>query len=151
MSPVGNRNKRPPARNPLGSPIDTGDSAVNNILASNQTNYAEFEKRRGLTPGERKKIKKDKERTRGIYDLTPELKNLVQVLSTAIGTSNSQTVEYLCRFALNQMKEFNPDTTPTRSMNFERDLVMLDIPKQFLREEEKSENKIKNGTVRGTN
>jgi hypothetical protein len=67
-----------------------------------------------------------------IYDLTPELKNLVQVLSTTIGTSNSQTVEYLCRFALNQMEEFNPDTTPTRSMNFERDLVMLDIPEQFL-------------------
>ena len=137
MSPVGNRDKRPPARNPLGSPVDTGDSAVNSILTSNQSNYSEFEKRRGLSPGERKKIKKDKERIRGIFDLTPELKNLVQVLSAAVGTSNSQTVEYLCRFALNQMEEFNPNTTPTRSMNFDRDLVMLDIPKHFLREEEK--------------
>jgi hypothetical protein len=149
MSPV-NKSNQPPARNPLGSIHDTGDSAVNSILESNQTNYAEVEKRRGLTPGERKKIKKDKERTRGIYDLTPELKNLVQVLSTAVGTSNSQTVEYLCRFALNRMEEFNPDTTPTRSMNFDRDLVMLDIPKHFLREEEKSKKQKIIGTVSGT-
>lgn len=137
MSPV-NRSNQPPARNPLGTPLDTGDSAVNNILTSNKTNYAEFEKRRGLTPGQRKKIKKDQERIRATYDLSQELKNLLQILSTSASTSNSQTVEYLCRYALGQMEKFDPDTKPTRSMNFDQDLVMPDIPKRFLDKEEKA-------------
>ena len=44
-------------------------------------------------------------------------------------------MEYLCRYAWSPEK-FDPDTKPTRSMNFDQDLVMPDIPKRFLDKEE---------------
>lgn len=102
------------------------DPAVADWLKDAQTNRA------ALT----KKQKADRKRVRVKYDLSPELKSVIEREAKRIGTSASQLAAFLLEFAMKEARGGNAEIkaaladgrTPSATMKFEWN---LDAPKSW--------------------
>jgi hypothetical protein len=75
------------ARNPISTGQDSSiqDSAVQQIVSQNKSNYDDYERAKNLSPAKKKRKIYDQKRIRIIIDVDNQLDNVLRILAEAGG------------------------------------------------------------------
>lgn len=118
---------------PIGQPLDI-DAAVA-AIATDQTPFgmgdklAARQRKKAMTPGQRRKAEKDKERVRIAIDAPLSLDDLIVHLQTKEGVSKSRMACYLMILGLQKLLEDNIDFTDHKGPpNTPRVAYTLNLP-----------------------
>lgn len=119
-------------------PIEEMDPAVETALGKppgRGSIYERMRRAKEMTPAQRRKAQRDKERNRVMLDLPPDLDDLLEMLSQEERVSKSQFASYLLLLGLSAFEKnnnFNWLKTPTRSMRFEFNVNLPAIPDVYI-------------------
>jgi hypothetical protein len=141
MSPV----IRDKPRNPINTGQDASiqDSAVQQIVSQNRSNYDNFEKAKNLSPAKRKRRIYDQKRIRINIDVDGELNNVLRTLAEAGGkkTGVNQVCKYLIVKGLISLAQSGENIedfkTDSKTIKVDYDMEIPEIPEVYLKEKSK--------------
>lgn len=114
----------PAVENALGTPVRSRGSIYQRLVRAKE-----------MTEAQRRKAQRDKERNRVMLDIPPDLDDVLEMLSQEEKVSKSQFASYLLLLGLSAFEKsnnFNWVKTPTRSMRFEFNVNLPEIPDVYL-------------------
>jgi hypothetical protein len=134
------------ARNPISTGQDSSiqDSAVQQIVSQNKSNYDDYERAKNLSPAKKKRKIYDQKRIRIIIDVDNQLDNVLRILAEAGGKKTG--VNQVCKFlivkgliSLAQAGENIEDfKTDSKTIKVDYDMEMPVIPEIYLKEKSKN-------------
>jgi len=92
---------------------------------------------RNMTKAQQKKLEKDAQRVRAMFDVPQELLDVLEKIASDLSVPKSQVAGMLMLIGLEQVAEaesegwFNWEKEVSRSMRFEYNLVLPELPEPF--------------------
>ncbi len=114
-------------------PIDPIDPAVENALGSPSGFYSQLARIKKMTPTQRKKAERDRQRNRITIDLSKDIEDILDMFSESESVPKSQLTVFLILLGLQSLEEKGSGSIswakqPSRGLRYLYELPLPDLP-----------------------